>query len=160
MSIDNKVASGPNFVPSYQTSGVPFVTSSAADEVPSAADVNFAGTPPVVPIRVKFPFVTRFFAITNTGAGDLRVGFTEVGVQNPTSPGTGDLGPETGRHYFIVPTGSISSQRLEIRCTQLFFLSDEVTGYPGSFSLMAGMTGITGSNFPVITGSNDFLGVG
>ena len=157
MSIDNRVATGPNFVPTYQTSGVPFVTSSASGEAPSAADVN--GTT-IMPIRVQFPFVTRFFAITNTGPGDLRVGFTEVGVQDPTSPGTSDLGPETGRHYFIVPTGSFQSERLEIRCTQLFFLSDGPSDYPSGFSLMAGMTGITGSNFPVITGSNDFLGVG
>ena len=45
---------GPNFVPAYQISGVPYVTSSDGNNVSDT------------PQRIAFPFVTRFFQVTNT----------------------------------------------------------------------------------------------
>jgi hypothetical protein len=159
VSIDNRVKSGPNFVPSYQTSGVPFVTASARGEVPSNA--SSSGDP--TPIEIKFPFVTRFFHVTNTGEHDLRVGFTATGVKDPAGREADD--DITGRNYFIVPSwrkhsGSGVAPRLEIRCTSLFFLVEGASAAVGDFTLLAGMTGIEGSSFPVITGSNSFTGVG
>ena len=59
---------GANYVPAYQSSGLPYVTRSAAGEVSTTV------------IKHEFPYVTRFFVVGNTGAGDLRVGFTENGV--------------------------------------------------------------------------------
>jgi hypothetical protein len=64
------------FVPAYQVSAVPFVTSS------TVTTVN----------QVSFPFVTRFFTIQNNSSLTLRFGFTEAGVK--------------GTNYFSVPSGS------------------------------------------------------
>ena len=60
---------GWNFAPEYQCSGTPFVTSSNYDEISSSGVVS-----------VKFPTVTRWVQIRNIGAKELRVGFTENGV--------------------------------------------------------------------------------
>ena len=60
-----------NFVPEYQQSGIPYVTSSATNEVSDSA------------VRISFPFVTRWVQVFNTdsaGADTLRVGFTQNGV--------------------------------------------------------------------------------
>ena len=60
---------GPNYVPAYQISGLPFVTSSAAGELTNTGNV----------VKITFPFVTSNIAVTAVGAdqGILRVGFTE-----------------------------------------------------------------------------------
>ena len=44
---------GPNHVPAYQMSGIPFVTSSATTEVPRGDNAS------PTPIQVDFPFVTK-----------------------------------------------------------------------------------------------------
>ena len=146
---------GPNHVPAYQLSGIPYVTSSVVTEVPAAANTK-------APIEVTFPLVTKFFKIRNTGANDLRVAFTLSGSY---APGETDMGNKTvpayhSRNYFIIPSGSVgntgtnsggSTQTFDIRCKKLFFLADN-TGTTG-FSLCAGLTTITGSQFPTITGS-------
>ena len=64
------------FVPAYQVSAVPFVTSSAV------TTVN----------QIDFPYVTRFFTVQNNSALTLRFGFTQLGVQ--------------GTNYFTIPSGS------------------------------------------------------
>ena len=57
---------GRGHAPSYQVSGVPFVTSSANNEVKGHQTGN-------EPIHVSFPFVTRWFAIRCTdGSRPLR----------------------------------------------------------------------------------------
>ena len=55
---------GPNFVPAYQISGTPFVTSSTG--VTTTAQ------------QISFPQATRFFQITNTGDTHLRIGFQKT----------------------------------------------------------------------------------
>jgi hypothetical protein len=70
--------SGPNNVPAYQMPGIPFVTSSLPSEVPGP-DGNSVS----LPVRIDFPFVTRFITIRNTGINGLRVGFTADGVVAP-----------------------------------------------------------------------------
>jgi hypothetical protein len=129
---------GPNHVPAYQISGVPFVTSSAGDAVNTTTAK-----------KITFPFVTRFFVVTNLSADPLRVGFTENGVK----------GVETS-NYFILP-GTSSTDRLELRCKELYLLADANTV---EWSLTAGLTGVPYSQFPVLTGTlNDtasFKGVG
>jgi hypothetical protein len=147
VSIKRQFPSGPNFVPSYQMSGIPYVTSSAADEVPSAADVS----PTVRPVSITFPQVTRFFVVKAFGTANLRVGFSENGVQDPAgSLGTGDA---THRNYFLIDKDQIEGVRLEVRCTELYFLSDGSTGVESSFSVLAGLTGIDAGQFPILTGT-------
>jgi|TARA_R110000824_G_scaffold46289_16_gene133183 hypothetical protein len=129
-------------------SGIPYVTSSAADEVVSAADVN--GTT-IMPTAVHFPQVTRFFVIKAFGTSNLRVGFSENGVMNPA--GSISTDDETHRNYFLIDKDQIEGVRLEVRCTDLFFLSDGATGNESSFSILAGLTGIDAGQFPILTGT-------
>jgi hypothetical protein len=166
--------SGMNHAAPYQISGVPFVTSSVASEVPGP-DGNSVS----LPVVVEFPFVTKFITIRNTGINELRVGFTPDGVIAPgerRSTVNTDQGGAAGRHYFLIPTGSSSvsgnhgnagsSQTFDIRCKEIYFLSNAPKdNSPGaaeatSFSLLAGLTTIPGTEFPALTGSDGFVGIG
>jgi hypothetical protein len=126
-----------NFVPEYQQSGIPFVTSSTANEVNTT------------PVFVSFPYVTRWVQVFNTDGvvGDtLRMGFTQNGVQaNPNA------------NYMIL-SGGQSTDRLELKCTGLWFLKHGAN--PTSFSVVAGLTSVTPGNFFVMSGSNGVVGVG
>ena len=130
---------GSNFVPAYQISGTPYVTSSQPGEVlgPTA-------------IKIEFPFASRFLVITNTSANDMRIGFSANGV-------TGSI----DANYWVLP-GDAVSPRLEIRTKQVFFL-DHGAG-AADFSMLAGLTGIPNQNFPILTSSLDgvdgFKGIG
>lgn len=57
---------GPNFVPAYQISGIPFVQEGNASDGVQA--------------EIKFPYVTKFIYIKARGAGTLGVGFSESGL--------------------------------------------------------------------------------
>jgi hypothetical protein len=118
---------GPNFVPAYQISGTPFVTSSTGVTT--------------TPVKIGFPQATRFFQVTNTGDTHLRVGFSENGVNG---------NPSTQNHYFIL-SGGVSTERLELRCKDLFIRADTVAN--ASFSLIAGLSGVAREQFPVLTGT-------
>lgn len=167
---------GPNNVPAYQMSGIPFVTSSVASEVPGPDNNSVS-----LPVRIDFPFVTKFVKIRNTGINGLRVGFTADGVvapgerlasANAAKVGSPSAAAYSGRNYFVIPTGSAntgfgeSTQTFEWRCKSLYFLSDaEKQNTPGtaqatSFSIAAGLTTIFENEFPTLTGSNGFKGVG
>ena len=169
----NYPRSGLNNVGMYQISGIPFVTSSLASEVPGPDDDSQSQ-----PVRVMFPFVTKFITIRNTGINELRVGFSADGVVAPgeqlASENT-EKAANTGRNYFLIPTGSggadsngnaQSIETFEVRCKEIHFLSNAAKqNSPGnaqatSFSLFAGLTGILASEFPVLTGSNGFSGIG
>ena len=84
------------FVPSYQVSGKPFVTSSAASEVSS--DV----------IEVKFPTVTRWLQIRNTGSDKMIFGFSENGVD------------ATETSNFMELAATTTSPAFELRCKSVF----------------------------------------
>ena len=96
----NHPKAGPNSVPAYQLSGIPYITSSInTTEVPSSG-----GGASVGPIKISFPYVTKFFTIRNTGANELRVAFSFTGSYDPgaTVKGGGSV-PATnafGRNYF------------------------------------------------------------
>jgi len=180
---------GPNFVPAYQTSGVPFVTSSfSLTEVlcPVAGGTSDASTP----IKVQFPFVTKGITIRNTGKNALRVGFSERGIINPGTErlsvlhGSGVKPADEFKNYFIIPasgsaalSGDASLRQtfhFDIRCREIYFIShvDGGDSDPAStkattatgFSLLAELTTIPAGSFPVLTGSimgtDSFEGVG
>ena len=124
-------------VSEYQASGVPFVTSSASGEVSTTA------------IQITFPYVTRWIQVINTdtvSSHDLRFGFTQNGVN-----GVG------GRNY-VVLDGDTKTERLELKCTQLWFRRNALQDT--SFSVMAGLTNVPVKQFFVLTGSNGVAGVG
>jgi|10_taG_2_1085330.scaffolds.fasta_scaffold139765_1 hypothetical protein len=113
----------------FQVSGIPYVTSSAANEATTA------------PIRINFPYVTRWIEVVNTeaaGQQDLRVGFSENGVN--TNPNA---------NYLVVPSGR-SSGRLELKCDHIFIRSASGNG---TFSVAAGLTTVPPSNFLTLSGS-------
>ena len=141
---------GPGDVASYQLSGVPFVTASVANEVGDT------------PIRVKFPGVTRFITIYNPDAShDLRVGFSENGVKGEGASVSGSAYDQRAHHrnYFVIDATK-TSPRLEIRCKEIFFTKDGAGGTEASFAIVAGITPIKNSNFPALTGSEGYLGIG
>jgi len=138
---------GLNNVPSYLVSGIPYVTRSAVDEVPSHGVDNY--------IKVSFPFVTRFFhvACDSSSTGNLRFAFTENGLLDPTGSysATGNV-----RNYFSLRKGE-ETPRLDIRCTDIYFAGDAGVS---TFEVVAGMTNIPRDQMGFLTGSNGFEGVG
>jgi len=166
---------GPNHVPSYQSSGIPFVTTSNGPFEVKGIDGNSASANPV---HIQFPFVTRFFTIQNIGSNVLRVGFTPDGVFAPGEmlPNGTAKGADLSRNYFTIPTGSggaalgaTSQLTCEIRCKDLYFMSNASDNSPGNaqatgFSILAGLTTIPRDAFPLLTGSingtGSFKGVG
>ena len=125
MSLNSPVMSE-GFVPAYQISATPFVTASSVTTIET----------------VTFPFVTRFFTVQNRSALELRVGFTQLGVQ--------------GTNFFAVRSGSDYSG--DFRVDRLFLSSSTAASIP--FVVLAGLTSVPVSNFSVVTGSSGFGGVG
>ena len=126
-----------NFVPEYQQSGIPYVTSSATNEVSDSA------------VRISFPFVTRWVQVFNTdsaGAHTLRVGFTQNGVN----------AVETAN--YLILSGGQSTERMELKCKEMWFRRHGSTNT--SFSVIAGITNVPANTFPVLTGSGGVSGVG
>lgn len=140
---------GPSFVPAYQVSGTPFVTSSL-----SGTGVSSGGNTGNSKTRViKFPHVTRWVQVRNIGTASLRVGFTANGVNAVTSASYYLLNPSNdGSGHSIAHTA-----RWEVRCKELHFRLHPDDGGT-HFSVIAGLTGI--KEFPTLTGSNGFAGVG
>ena len=129
----NHPKAGPNSVPAYQLSAVPYVTGSTG-----AAET-------ITKKRFDFPYVTRFIAVSNlngTVTNELRLAFSEEGLDGAQ------------KNYFSVPGSSVVN--LDIRCKTVFI----TTSASSEWSLCAGMTTIPASEFPVLTGSNGFSGVG
>ena len=130
---------GPNHVPSYITSGIPFISSSASGEAPSGATVKFS-----------FPYVTKFFQIENADStNSLKFGFSDLGT----------LGTVTDNS--ITVAAGARSEIYDMRCKEIYFTG---VGGTSTFKIFAGLTTIPSSNFPVLTGSIDgevaFDGVG
>ncbi len=130
MSLNNPVW-GEGFVPAYQMSATPYVTSSSV----TLGQVK----------EITFPTVTRFFTLKNTSASTsvIAIGFTVNGFKAANS------------NYFVL-SGSESFSG-EIR-TDRVFLSGSAGS--SNFFLVAGLTNIPVKNFQVITASNGFSGVG
>ena len=121
MSFYSNIAKrGIGYLPSYQASAIPFLSSSI--EIPKNTSS---------PIVIKFPYVTRNIIITNTYSGaqniPLRFGFSENGV----------MGVENNN--FIVLNNQESFES-EFRVTKVFLISDSVFATSGS--VVAGLTDI------------------
>ena len=137
--------SGRGHAPAYQISGIPYVTSSADNEVRGHDSAT-------EPIHIRFPFVTKWFSIRCTDISrPLRVGFTRNGVYGPTS----------GSYMVLPKEGSTQDNpiRFDMAVTDLFFTSDNQT-VATDFAIIAGLTNIPREDFYTITGSNGFEGVG
>lgn len=132
MSINNPTW-GEGYVPAYQMSGMPFVTSS---------NVALGST-----TEIGLGYVTKFVTVKNNSAvasNVISVGFTQNGMLS-------------GNSNFFVLSGS-ESFSAEVRTSKLFVSGTSGTSTP--FSVLAGLTNIHVSNFLVVTASNGFSGVG
>lgn len=131
---------GANYVPAYQVSGIP-----------SCLTLTSVGT---TAVRVDFPSVTRWISISgmdNTVNSAVRIGFSEHGVNGLEE-----------RNYFLLPLGqdsgvagatrySETTPKLEIRCKSIWVRAESAT--VNAVSIMAGITGIESSQFPILSGS-------
>ncbi len=106
---------GVNHVPSYQLSGIPYVTSSVSNTEVKAS--NGGAGVASKPLKISFPYVTKFVTIRNTGANQLRLAFTYSGSYAPGETQTfgavqsfhktadnDAISRSTGRHYFLIPS--------------------------------------------------------
>lgn len=123
MSLNNPQG-GLGYAAEFQSSALPFVTSSTA---PAAGS----------PIRFNFPKISRFITITNrdTTTNTLSFGFTRAGIVS------------TNNKYILNAGQSIT---LELRIKELY-LQGEVGTPP--YSLCVGLTNIDARNMPILSGT-------
>ena len=136
----NYPKSGPNDTPQYQMSGVPHLTRALAP---------LKTSDPSDCLKISFPFVTRDITITNAGSVGLRVGFTAKGAIN------------NAPHSIVIAANQ--TVKYSFRCKDLFLMSDNGST-TCACQIIAGLTNIKSTEFPVLTGSVDgviaFEGVG
>lgn len=119
------------YVPAYQMSAVPYVTSSNI----SAGEIHV----------INFNQVTRFFNVQNVGTvttDTIAVAFTQNGLS-------------TGNYFTL---GQGVSFRDELRTVCLFVSCSSGTDVP--YQVIAGLTNISNHQFLPVTSSNGHQGVG
>lgn len=119
------------YVPAYQMSAVPYVTSSTI----SAGEMHV----------INFNQVTRFFNVQNVGTittDTIAVAFTQNGLS-------------TGNYFTL---GQGVSFRDELRAISLFISCSSGTDVP--YQVIAGLTNIQHNQFLPVTASNGHQGVG
>ena len=143
-----------NFVPEYQMSGIPHVETRTLAARANNGEVVVA----IDSHKFTFGSVTRWVVINNhsNNAGKhLRVYFNETAAKtaydNLDDPNDSDL------HYFVI-NGDEQSQRLEIKCKELYLIPDTPND-TFEVSVIAGLTNVAASDFPDQTKANGFLGV-
>ena len=128
----NNTYIGEGYVPAYQISASPWVTSS---------QVSLGAT-----TQLDFPQATKFVIVQNTGATNtaIAVGFTQNGLKT------------TNSNYFIL--SGTNSFTADIRVDRLFISGAVGTTVP--YTVIAGLTSVQRKDFLVVTASNGFSGVG
>lgn len=120
MALNHQTIRGLGYLPSYQASAVPYLTSSLA--IPASNQA---------PLTISFNSVTRFIIITNTYNGaqnrPMRFGFSENGIKGTVN-----------NNYAVLNNGE--SFEAEFRVSKVFLLSDSVFSTSGS--VIAGLTDI------------------
>ena len=130
MSLNNPVL-GEGYVPAYQISPVPLVTSS---------NVTLGQTR-----GYNFEFVTKSIFVQNTAASTsvIAVSFTENGLR------------PTNSNFLVLSGGQSFTQ--DVRTSAIFISGSAGSS---TFSFLAGLTNIPVKNFLTVTGSNGYTGVG
>lgn len=127
MPLDNP-RPGPSYVPAFQLPGIPWVTGST---LATGEERSYS-----------FPNATNFVTVRNvapSGSTSLAVAFTSNGLK-------------AVNRNFLTLSGS-QTITMDVRIKSIF-LSNSV-GLPGlTFELLAGLTPVHESDFPVLTGSN------
>lgn len=132
MGLNNPVA-GYSYAAEFQSSALPWVTSSVA----ASGSANMT--------RFDFQTATRFITLSNTGTSSqvLAFGFTALGMNDVNS-----------NRFALSGSQQVT---LETRVKTLY-----VMGLNGAvpFSLFAGLTTVLAANTPVVTGSQTDLSTG
>lgn len=121
----NNPSSGMGSTAEFQTSALPFVTSSTA---PAAGS----------PVRIDLPKVSKFITLLNrdtTASNSISFGFTRSGVVS-------------SNNKFTVPGGQ--QVTLELRVKEIWLQAE--AGTP-AYSLCAGLTTIDARMMPLLTGT-------
>ena len=134
MDYRNYYNMGLGYVPAYQVSGKPFMTSSVA---PNSASV---------PQKIEFPYVTKSITMicnSHTSGEDILIGMSEYGLT-------------TGSNYFTVHAAKdgIGYLTLDIKCQEIWIRSSD--NHTPEYSLYASLTGIPASRIKDVSpsGSN------
>jgi len=176
---------GINHVPSYQVSGMPFITRSVQEEVPYASPADPVGSS----IKVEFPFVTSWVQIKNISTTKkiingyhtspvLMFGFTANGVAGPPPSIPDHAAAKASTEAYVTNdihwayikravaiTPGVKTPRMPIRCKEIYLstqrsdLAPHLDSY-AAFEVIAGLTNIPRDSFPTLTGSDGFEGVG
>ena len=104
-------------VGSFQTSGIPWVSSSVS--CPASGAANVAN-------EISFPYVTKK-VVVRSDSGDIRVGFSDAGVRGIENP-----------YYFVL--GSGTSLELDLKVSRIYLYSDG--GSVQNATVIAGLTSI------------------
>lgn len=124
MPLDNPKG-GFGYAAEFQSSALPWVTSSVA---PAAGS----------PVQFQFPKVTRFITVMNRSAsGSISFGFTRNGVTF------------SNNKFILMASASIS---LEVRIKDLW-LQDEAAPGASPYTLFAGLTNIDRMQMPFLSGT-------
>ena len=123
-----KLAPGLNNVGSYQVSGTPFASGSIVARASGSSGATV----------VRFPAVTKWVMIQPHHGmlhhRTLRVAFSKNGLH-----GKGASNP-AGGYNFHVNISSSTIGPLDMRVSELWFMSDDLSTY--TFDIVAGLTGI------------------
>lgn len=134
MSLNNPIPGGMN-ASEFMVSPVPFVTSSTATGIVSHGfrDTSLSGS------AADMTYVSRWVRVTNRSAAALGIAFTRRGFS-------------TGNFFTIIQNEVFDA---ELRLSEVY-----LSGSGNSYSVVAGLTGISNRQLPVLTASNGFPGVG
>lgn len=129
MALQHQMLRGVGYVPSYQASAIPYLTSSLTIPISTSE-----------PLEIKFENITRFVTVTNTSTVDdppypFRFGFSRNGIKGVEN-----------NNYIVLNNGD--SYTGEFRVGKLFLLSDS-TVYTASGSVVAGLTDLIADQLPL-----------
>jgi len=116
--VTNYYRAGLGNVGSFQSSGIPWCSSSVTCPASGAA---------VLANRIDFPYVSRTVVIRNDGAATIRVGFSDAGVR----------GIENAYYFTLAQNNSLE---LDFKVRSVFLYSDSAGA--GLATVVAGLTGI------------------
>ena len=105
-------------VGSFQTSGIPWVSSSVTCPASGAAAESN---------RIDFPYVTKKLVV-RSDSGDIRVGFSDRGVR----------GMDGNKYYFTLASGA--SLELDFKVSRVYLYSDGASVQTAT--VVAGLTSI------------------
>lgn len=127
MSTSYPYSVGINNVGSYQASGVPWC---------SGSSTHANGTQ----IQYDFPSITRAITVTNNGANAIIVHFNSQTDGNVL-----------GGKHFVALSGSMVSQRFEVKVDKVFI--SNASGQTADYSITAELTSIPLASMYQLTGS-------